>query len=468
MRKHSVTNRKFVARMWIAFVMISLFCVMFSACKKEQELAQNTSIPTPPADDTPNVSIKDIQEGIETHINEQTRQGNGYFSLPFQDKTLRLKLVRIHIEYLANLGPQSNFACVDMVGKDGEFYDVDFFMKGDPGSMKVTKTMVHKINGQPLYLWKQKEDKSWGAVPVDNASEELLGVITGKDQFEFTYLIKLPKLNNSAKIWMPLPSSNQFQTIKIKSIDAPVKHTILTDTRHGNKIIYMKLSPKESEKEITMIFDVDRKEKAAYSDLKVKKEDYLKSDKMLPLKANFREAAEKAVKGKKGDLMRARALYDLVIERMRYMKYGDGWGKGDAVYACNSLYGNCTDFHSYFVALARSVDIPARFAIGAAVPSERNEGGVDGYHCWAEFYADEKWWPVDISEADKFSSLSAYYFGHHPANRVEFSRGRDLEVEPGPSTGLINFLAYPILEVLGETVKIKPEFTFKRTLPASF
>jgi len=41
-----------------------------------------------------------------------------------------------------------------------------------------------------------------------------------------------------------------------------------------------------------------------------------------------------------------------VIDRMRYMKYGDGWGKGDAVYACNALTGNCTDFHAYFIALA--------------------------------------------------------------------------------------------------------------------
>ena len=51
--------------------------------------------------------------------------------------------------------------------------------------------------------------------------------------------------------------------------------------------------------------------------------------------------------------------------------------------------------------MARSVGIPARFAIGAAIPSERDDGGTDGYHCWAEFYADGKWWPIDVSEADK-------------------------------------------------------------------
>ena len=459
---HSEAGEKTWTRIGKAVVLTLLLCAMLAACKKEQQQAQSNPVSAPTT--VSNVVTGDIKEGIENHINEQVRLGKGYFKLPFKDKKLQLKLVRIHVEYLANLGPKSNFACVDMVGKDGEFYDVDFFMEGDPGSMKVTKTMVHKINGQPLYLWKQQEDKSWIPVPVDDASDELLGITTGKDQFEFRYLTKIPELDGSAKIWLPLPSSDDFQTIKVKAVNSPVKPTTLTDTVHGNKIIYMELGTDDSGKNIEMIFDVVRKEKGAYKDSKVKIEEYLKAEKMAPLKGKITEAAEEAVKGKKGDLMRARALYDLVIEKMRYMKYGDGWGKGDAVYACNSLYGNCTDFHSYFVALARSVGIPARFAIGAAVPSERNEGGVDGYHCWAEFYADGKWWPVDISEADKFSSLSAYYFGHHPANRVEFSRGRDLVVVPGPSTGSINFLAYPVLEVAGKIVNVKPLFSFNRTM----
>ena len=126
------------------------------------------------------------------------------------------------------------------------------------------------------------------------------------------------------------------------------------------------------------------------------------------------------------------------------------------------LSRNCTDFHSYFIALCRAVNIPARFAIGAAIPSERNEGGIDGYHCWAEFYTDGRWWPVDISEGDKCSSLSTYYFGHHPANRIELSRGRDLVLEPGPASGPINFLAYPVLEINGEPTKVKVDFSFNR------
>ena len=135
---------------------------------------------------------------------------------------------------------------------------------------------------------------------------------------------------------------------------------------------------------------------------------------------------------------------------------------GDAVYACDASSGNCSDFHAYFIALARAIGIPARFAIGAAIPSERNDGGIDGYHCWAEFFADGKWVPVDISEANKNPSLANYYFGHHPANRFELSKGRDLVVQPGPSLGPINFLAYPVAEIDGKTLTLRSEFLFRR------
>ena len=57
-----------------------------------------------------------------------------------------------------------------------------------------------------------------------------------------------------------------------------------------------------------------------------------------------------------------------------------------------------------------------------------------------------------------------YYFGHHPANRFEFSRGRDLVVEPGPVSGPINFLAYPVLEIGNELAKVAVTFSFNRAV----
>lgn len=101
---------------------------------------------------------------------------------------------------------------------------------------------------------------------------------------------------------------------------------------------------------------------------------------------------------------------------------------GDAVYACDARSGNCSDFHAYFIALAREAGIPARFAVGAAIPSERNDGGIDGYHCWAEFLADGKWVPVDVSEANKHSPL---FFGT-PSIPGNSTATHDVDILPLP------------------------------------
>ena len=93
---------------------------------------------------------------------------------------------------------------------------------------------------------------------------------------------------------------------------------------------------------------------------------------------------------------------------------------------------------------------------------EPRTGRIDGYHCWAEFYANGKWWPIDISEGDKYSALATYFFGRHPANRVELSRGRDIVIEPGPESGPINFHAYPVLEVAGKPVQVNTAFGYQR------
>ena len=413
-------------------------------------------------DTIPNVVTTDIKAGIEKHIEELSEANGGFFPIMFDGKQMKLKLVRVHMEYLANLGPRRHFACVDLASEDGNVYDVDFFLEGDPGNMTVTETTVHKLNGRPFYLWREQEDGVWVHVEADDASRELLGVKEGDDAFEFTYQATLPTMAEPAKMWIPIPTDDQFQEITMNRIEIPGEHQILTEEKFGNQILYVELQPEDSGKTMVLHFDVKRQEKAVFVD-DTKPELYLLAETMVPLNEKFKTIARNALKDKNGgDLVRARALYDHTIDSMKYAKFGSGWGQGNANFACDSARGNCTDYHSYFIALCRASNIPARFAIGAAVPSSRDNGGVNGYHCWAEFYAEGKWWPVDISEADKYAALATYYFGHNPANRVEFSRGRDLIVEPGPESGPINFLAYPLLEVGGKPVKIKPQFGFKR------
>jgi len=438
--------------------------LLLASCQSSQE--QNAEASDDPKRKGKKVTIQEVEQGIRANIEDRTKAGGGYFHYQKDTVELSLKLVRVHTEYLSVLGPDKFFACVDLATEEGDVYDMDFFLSGVPGDMQVTRTDLHKLNGKPYYTWKQnKQDKTWFTVPVKNASNELLGVIEGQDQFTFTYEAELPEITGAARMWLPIAQSDRFQTVEIVSLQAPGSHEMIQEQANGNTIWYLTLSPEHSHQKVTITYRVERHEKAAYREQDTVVQKYLQASSLMPVGDRFGTIASAAIKEKQANtpLTRARALYDYVIDNMRYAKEGI-YGTGDANYACDSKSGNCTEFHSLFISLARSAGIPARFAVGAAIPSERNEGGVDGYHCWAEFYAEGKWWPVDISEGNKYTPLATYYFGHHPANRIELSRGRDLAPEPLPQSGPINFLAYPVLEIDGTPAYVNTTFTFTRNL----
>lgn len=432
-----------------------MFALISCSNKKEENVQEQKK-------NTKKVSIEEIESGIKSFIQKGTEENGGYFKVQDRGQDFRMKLVRVHTEYLANLGPKSHFACVDLADESGDVYDVDFFLTGEPGAMEVAETSVHKLNGKPFYAWKQKQDKTWNRVPVKNASTGLLGVIEGSDSFEFTYRVELPEINGEAKMWIPIATTNNFQSVEITSMNVPVEYKLVKDKEFNNTIMYLEPSTSKGKKTVEIVYMVKRLERGPTEEAGPVDKKYLEDNLLMPVGGRFEQVAKDATRGRDVNaLMKARALYDYIIDNMRYMKYGT-YGKGDANYACDVRTGNCTEFHSFFISLARSLEIPARFAVGASIPSERNDGGIDGYHCWAEFYAEGKWWPIDISEANKYTALATYYFGHHPANRIEFSQGRDLIIEPGPVSGPINFLAYPLLEINGKEASTKTTFLFKR------
>ncbi len=114
---------------------------------------------------TKQVSTADISAGIKKHINAETNKSDGKFPVKYLGQDLALTLIKVHDDRLQDLGGGKYFACVDMKGTDGKTYDIDFFLTGQPGQMKVNDTSVHKIDGKPLYNWKEENGK-WNKVPV--------------------------------------------------------------------------------------------------------------------------------------------------------------------------------------------------------------------------------------------------------------------------------------------------------------
>src|SRR6267142_1667369 len=101
---------------------------------------------------------------------------------------------------------------------------------------------------------------------------------------------------------------------------------------------------------------------------------YLEPNNLVPLAGTIAELSHQQTAGDTAPLQKARHIYDYVVATMRYDKTGEGWGRGDAVWACTSKHGNCTDFHSLFIGMMRSAGIPARFEIGFPLPEGKSEG----------------------------------------------------------------------------------------------
>jgi transglutaminase-like putative cysteine protease len=279
--------------------------------------------------------------------------------------------------------------------------------------------------------------------------------------FDATYsglISGLPQGVNEVKVWIPLPVSRGAQTVSDVIIDSPYKWARYKDAEFGNEYAFATIeNPPAGDLAVRVSFKATRREVsiAAPSETAASKAEIdraLRADKLVTLSPRVRQLADEITAGKSAPVDQARAIYDYLVSNMTYDKTVPGWGHGDTERACDIKKGNCTDFHSFFMSLARAKGIPARFVIG--FPLTAKDGQVKGYHCWAEFYVKGKGWiPVDASDASKSADANVrqYLFGNLDPERVQFTVGRDLVLTPKTAEPL-NFFIYPHAEVAGAEV----------------
>ena len=230
-------------------------------------------------------------------------------------------------------------------------------------------------------------------------------------EVDFTYHTELTGIDPKAhrvEAWIPLPREDRFQQVSGLSINSPAQVEVVNQPTGGNRVAHLSATvPPSGSIPFTIRFKVRRVEESA--DLEKAQAtipeptgaafaDYLGPNRLVPIDGQIKLVSAKVGDSDRSSYEQARAIYDYVIANMTYDKSGNGWGRGDAIYACNVKKGNCTDFHSLFIAIARSRGIPARFTVGFPL-GKPTVGKIPGYHCWAEFYAGGQWIPVDASEA---------------------------------------------------------------------
>lgn len=297
--------------------------------------------------------------------------------------------------------------------------------------------------------------------------------------FRFTYhftVKDIPAGAGRVRVWAPVPQTDQHQTVRVVAIKGPVKTRITQDPEYGNRIMYAEIeNPTAATAEFSLEYEVTRREYSRGDYAQLERRDrkpgvvsasmtrLIAPDSLIPTDGKIKELAQEVTGSEGGTVAKAKAAYDYFFTTMRYDKTGSGWGRGDAVWACDSKRGNCTDFHSPFIGVLRADGIPARFDIGFPLPENKDKGDIPGYHCWAEFYAPKTGWiPVDISEAWKAKEKQDYFFGSVDANRVQFSTGRDVNLSPKQDGAALNYFVYPYVEIDGKAYeKLDKAFSFE-------
>lgn len=279
--------------------------------------------------------------------------------------------------------------------------------------------------------------------------------------FDATYIATVkdvPSGVQAMKVWIPLPVSRDGQVISNVRIESADKWTESTESAFGDRYAYATITtPPAGDFVVKVHFHATRNEitsdrlpetTASPADL----QRALKANKLVTLSPRVRKLASEVTAGKTTPTEKAHAIYDYLLATMKYDKTIPGWGHGDTERACDIKAGNCTDFHSLFMSMARAEGIPARFIIG--FPIAEDHGAVTGYHCWAEFFVKGKGWvPLDASDASKSTDAArrAYLFGNLDPNRVQLTMGRDLVLTP-PTAEPLNIFIYPHAEVDGKEV----------------
>jgi transglutaminase-like putative cysteine protease len=297
-----------------------------------------------------------------------------------------------------------------------------------------------------------------------------------KFRFTYSFTVKdIPAGTKLVRVWVPVAHSDDHQTVRLVNVKSPVQTKVSDEAEYGNQILYAEIhNPVQSAVDFTVEYEVTRREYSRGDFAQLESKDtkpgvvpatmqrYVDPDKLVPTTGQIKQLADQVTASQPGTVGKAKAAYDYLFNTMRYEKTGTGWGRGDAVWACDSKHGNCTDFHSVFIGMMRADDIPARFDIGFPVPDNEDRGNIAGYHCWAEFFARNIGWiPVDISDAWNSKEKKDYLFGSVDANRIQFSTGRDITLSPHQDGPPLNYFVYPYVEIDGKSYDgINRQFSF--------
>jgi transglutaminase-like putative cysteine protease len=287
----------------------------------------------------------------------------------------------------------------------------------------------------------------------------------------------IPAGAKKARIWLVVPRDDPAQKIGEIKLSGPGKSSVERGGTYNNRYAYFEVENPGPTLKVAADFTVERREVNTTPDPKAVRPlteadkarfaEELQANAYVPVNEKYAKLAREAVGDEKNTILQAKKLYDWVLGYVEYWvkdpQHLKASPNGESDYCLTTKTGNCTDFHSLYASLARSIGIPTRMVYGSFFQGENtplpNKASLDGkdtdasYHCWIQFYAKGPGWiPLDVAIADLLPSQSQqeWYFGNLDARRLTWSYGRDLTLAPKQDAGPVNAMTKVYVEIDGK------------------
>ena len=327
----------------------------------------------------------------------------------------------------------------------------------------------------------------------------------GWRSFEVTTRVEILRPEGVSRAWIPLPLAGENDWHRDQG-DAwsgnAERAEVLRDPKYGVEMFYAQWPASQPAPRLEIVSRFSTRDRAvdlarpAGNGARLSAAEiafFTAPTELIPTDGIVRETAQGIVRGARGDVEKARAIYEWVVDNsFRDPKVrGCGWGDIKAMLESRNLGGKCGDLNALFVGLARSAGVPARDVYGIRVaPSAHGYKSLGAgspviskaQHCRAEFFAAGFGWvPVDPADVrkvvleeppgklaandPKVTAARKRLFGGWEMNWLAYNMGHDIAL-PNSRGPKLPYLMYPNGESGGERLdQLEPD-AFKYAITA--
>lgn len=300
--------------------------------------------------------------------------------------------------------------------------------------------------------------------------------------FETTTTVTVADHQGTTRVWLPLPDveTDYQRSLGHDWTGNATTMKLVADAERGVRMLYAEFPPGVGAPTFTLVSRLQTRGRSidwskpgrASEDPEVLRAALAPSE-LMPTDGIVRKTALEATRGARTEIDKVQALYRWVVTNAHREPKVKGCGTGDVrtMLETGNLAGKCADLNAVFVAMSRSVGIPARDVYGLRVaPSafgyrELGAGNPaslkSAQHCRAEVYLRQHGWvamdPADVLKVMRQETpewirdpahpvaapVNKGLFGHWEGNWIAYNTAHDVRLPGSAGKGTLPFLMYP-------------------------